>query len=77
MIFQYCARPVERRRVRAHPSYPPPYGPDILTELLITAKYAKHILKKSLALVFKEPTVGSERPERTSREKELSWENVQ
>ena len=63
--------------VRAHPSYPPPYGPDILTELLITAKYAKHILKKSLAIVFKEPTVGSERPERTSREKELSWENAQ
>ena len=35
-------------------------GSTVLTELLITAKYAKHILKKSLAIVFKEPTVGSE-----------------
>ena len=52
-------------------------GSTVLTELLITAKYAKHILKKSLAIVFKEPTVGSERPERTSREKERSWENAQ
>ena len=59
------------------PVLPPPYGPDILTELLITAKYVKHILKKSLALVFKEPTVGSEKPERTNREKEVSWENAQ
>ena len=36
MIFQYCARPVERRGVRAHPSYPPPYGPDIQWNLHLT-----------------------------------------
>ena len=72
-MFQACG---EKGGVSA-PVLPPPYGPDILTELLITAKYAKHILKKSLALVFKEPTVGSERPERTNREKEVSWENAQ